>query len=114
MTDIEREIQERVAFKLNDVLSAVTEQANREFNRAFDSTCPVATANHKALTYLKQRIKNEIEMPLPYDQMAEEKFKAARNQAVSTICGRLISRGDRAERNKTSIVVNAVEKAMRW
>lgn len=114
MTEVEREIQERVAFKLNDVLSALTAQANREFSNALHLNEPMHVANSKALQFLETRIKKEIEMPLPYDDMAEQKFRAARDKAVSVIHDRTIGRGDRNEQAKVRVIVSAVEKAMRW
>lgn len=114
MTDIEREVQERVKFKLNEIRDALENEANRQFAFAFETMSPKADGMREALNYLKARIAKEAELSPPWDDISDRKFREARDEAVAVIHDQTIPRGDRNEHRKLRAIVAAVEKAMRW
>lgn len=112
----EREVQERVAFKMNDVYNAINAEIDRENTRMHIGGRKKYKDPVAVLEYVKERINKEIRMPLPNDEMAETRFKEARNKAVDKLANKLLapSRGTLHHNTNLSPIVAIIEEAMRW
>jgi hypothetical protein len=111
--DIEKEVQARVEFKLNELLTAVENTAKNNWNIAFHSGNPKHSHYWEAFGQLKSMLSKEIEMLTPFDNMAEQDRRQKRDVAIEKIMGRFCKRGERDYYQKERLLVSIIEDAQR-
>ena len=88
----EKEIQERVKFKLNDIWNGIKNRisANKSLSYSFAlEGNGIKSESHRGkketFEELYEIFQKEIKMPVPYDRMYEEKQKKLRDKVVNEI-----------------------------
>lgn len=111
--DIEKEVQARVEFKMNELLTAVENTAKNNWNSAFHSGNPKHAHYWEAFSQLKGMLSKEIKMSTPFDNMAKQDKRRKRNIAIEKIMGRFCKRGERDYHQKERLLVSIIEEAQR-
>ena len=111
--EIEKEIQARVEFKMREFLTAVKNRLGYKYNQAFDMTLKSQEA-WKAFEEISEMLNKEIFLPTPYDNMANERKRRAKNIAVNKIVERFDLIGMYDYRPKINCIVSAIEEAQDW
>jgi hypothetical protein len=111
--EIEDEINARVIFKMNELLTGVKNRVGFKYQQAFDMTRESEQA-WKAFEELEGMFKKEIKLPTPIDNMAMVKKWKNKEKAVDKM-KELISFKDGHElHHKLSKIVNIIEEAQDW
>jgi len=111
-SDIEKEIKARVEFKLNELLTAVGNIAQRNWLAALHGRGQRYLDYSDAFKQLKLLMEKEIKMPVPYDNMAEIKRREKRDRIVTKLSDRLLFRGERDYHQKEKFIVGVVEEIL--
>jgi len=111
---IEREIQARVEFKMNEFLTAVRNTAKANWGIAFNNMSQKHEYYWEAFKQMEDMFNKELMMATPYDEMAEKNRKDARDEAVNVISESILKRGTPEYHNKTSVIANAIERAQNY
>lgn len=113
ITMTEKEVQARVEFKMNELLTGIKNRVNFKYAQAFDMT-------HKsqyiweAFKEVGEMVKKEVEMGTPSNQMDRESKWLAKEKAVDKIVESLDLKGRRDYQSKIRIIVDAVEAAQNY
>lgn len=110
----EKEIQARVDFKMNELLTAVENTAKANWNVAFQSNSQKHSHYWEAFGQMKQMLIKEMQMSTPYDDMAEQKRRKKRDEAIDKIMERFCKRGERDYHHKEQLIVSLIENAQNW
>jgi len=110
----EKEIQARVDFKMNELLTAVENTAKANWNVAFQSNSQKHSHYWEAFGQMKQMLIKEMQMSTPYDDMAEQKRRKKRDEAIDKIMERFCKRGERDYHHKEQLLVSLIENAQNW
>jgi hypothetical protein len=110
----EKEIQARVDFKMNELLTAVENTAKANWNVAFQSNSQKHSHYWEAFGQMKQMLFKEMQMGTPYDDMAEQKRRKKRDEAIDKIMERFCKRGERDYNDKERLLVSLIENAQNW
>lgn len=110
----EKEIQARVDFKMNELLTAVENTAKANWGLAFENNSQKHSHYWEAFGQMKQMLIKEMQMPTPYDDMAEQKRRKKRDEAIYKIMERFCKRGERDYHEKERLLVSLIEKAQNW
>lgn len=110
----EKEIQARVDFKMNELLTAVENTAKANWNVAFQSNSQKHSHYWEAFGQMKQMLIKETQMATPYDDMAEQKRRKKRDEAIDKIMERFCKRGERDYHEKERLLVSLIENAQNW
>ena len=131
--NIEKEIQERVSFKLNDIRTSINNTIKR---LTIGSYHDVHTLDSKGLAeYIGRHVPNqrvteeswktlnamfkkEVEMPVPFDDMHERKLNLNRDESLSKIMNRFdeLTRGAINNNQRHSflkMMISEIEKIQR-
>lgn len=109
---IEKEVQARVDFKINEILKGVENQANLNWQIVFNNGNPKYSNYWEAFSQLKSMIKNEIDLPTPYNEMYEIKYREIRDEYVDILSERFLRRGTPNYIPNLRFVVSTVEKIL--
>lgn len=109
--DIEKEIQARVEFKMNEILTAIENIAKLNWNIAFKSNSQKHSHYWEAFGQMKQILIKEMQIATPYNDMAEQKRKKKRDEAINKIMERFCKRGERDYLQKERLLVSFIEDA---
>lgn len=112
-TEQEKEIQARLEFKMNELLTGVKNRVALKYAQAFDMTRK-SQYMWQAFEELEEMVKKEINMAPPYDEMAKRKMGEAKNRAVEKIANSLNLIGSRAYEGKIRVIVSAIEEAQNY
>ena len=63
---------------------------------------------------MKEMLIKEMKMGTPYNDMAEQKRKQKRDDAVAKIMERFCKKGDRDYHHKDRLLVSIIENAQNW
>ena len=109
--EIEKEIQARVEFKMNELLIAVQNTAKTNWELAFNSRSAKHTHYWEAFNQFAAMLKKEAAMATPCNEMhvANKRFK--RDRAIDKIMERLVQRGTRDYHQKEKFLVSIIEDA---
>ena len=107
----EKEIQVRVDFKMNELLTAVENTAKANWNVAFQSNSQKHSNYWEAFGQMKQMLIKEMQMAIPFDDMAEQKRRGKRDKAIEKIMERFCKRGERDYHHKEILLVSIIEDA---
>ena len=110
----EKEIQARVDFKMNELLKAVENTAKANWNVAFQSNSQKHSHYWEAFGQMKQMVIKEMQMATPYDDMAEQKRRKKRDEAIDKIMERFCKRGERDYHEKERLLVSLIENVQNW
>lgn len=110
----EKEIQARVDFKMKELLTAVENTAKANWNVAFQNNSQKHSHYWEAFGQMKQMLIKEMKMATPYDDMAEQKRKKKRDEAIDKIMERFCKRGERDYHHKEKLLVSLIEDAQNW
>jgi hypothetical protein len=112
--DAEKEIQARVEFKMNELLTAVENTAKANWSIAFHSSSQKHEHYWEAFKQMKQMLIKEVQMDAPFDYMAEQKRRVKRDEAIKKIMERFCKRGEHDYIAKERFLVSIIEKAQMW
>lgn len=110
--EIEREIQARIEFKMNEFLTAVKNRVALKYNQAFDMTRESECA-WKSFKEVSDMLNKEINMPTPVDDMVKKAKWEAKEKAVAKIIKSLRLIGMEYNQ-KIKSIVSAVELAQEY
>ena len=110
----EKEIQARVDFKMNELLTAVENTAKANWNVAFQNNSQKHSHYWEAFGQIKQMFIKEMQMATPINDMAEHKRIEKRDKAIDKIMERFCKRGERDYHHKERLLVSIVEDAQNW
>lgn len=121
--DIEREVQARVAFKMEELLTGLRNRAKLEYQLAVDMVdVPAQSAKHmhynEAYKNFIAMVLKECNMPTPSSEMYEARLHMGKDMAVNKIMRRIndATRGRLGPNDThgiTKTVVSAIEEAQR-
>lgn len=112
--DIEKEIQDRIEFKMNQLLTAIENTAKINWNIAFQNNSQKHCFYWEAFEQMKQMLIKETQMATPYNNIAEEKRRKKRNEAIDKIMQRFFKRGEHDYNQKQQIIKSIIEDAQEW
>lgn len=109
--EVEKEIQARVKFKMNELLTAVQNTAKTNWEFAFNSMSAKRTHYWEAFNQVAAMLKKESEMATPCNEMhiANKRFK--RDRAIDKIMERFVQRGTSGYHEKEKFLVSVIEDA---
>lgn len=110
---IEKEVQARVNFKMNELLTGIENVAKINWGLAFENMSQKHSHYWEAFTQMKQMLIKEMEMSASYDDMAEQKKRVRRDEAIDAIMKRFCQRGEKDYHHKEHLLVSIIEKAQK-
>ena len=116
--EIEKEIQARVEFKMNELLTGVKNRVSFKYKQAFDMT-QKSQYIWQAWEELEEMVKKEVAMATPYNDMDKRKKWEAKETAINEIRKELenkfrgVLRGQEFEMMIRRLVIH-VEKAQNY
>lgn len=109
--EIEKEIQARVEFKMNELLTAVQNTAETNWGIAFESMSAKHTHYWEAFNQMAAMLKKESAMAMPCNEMYNANKRFKRDRAINKIMERLVQRGTRDYHQKEKFLVSVIEDA---
>ena len=114
LQDVEKEVQARVDFKMNELLTALENAAKLNWHVALRNNSQKHTYYWEAFDQMKQMLGKEMRMATPRNDMAEQQKRIKRDEAISKIMERFCDRGDRDYLQKERLLVSIIENAQNW
>lgn len=111
--DIEKEVQARVEFKMNELFEGVKNAVAWKYKQAFDMT-QKSQYIWQAFEELEQMVRKEVMMATPRNNMHNHKKWEAKEKAVSNIVSSLDLRGRKDYHHKVRIIASEVESAQNY
>lgn len=112
--NIEEEIQARINFKMNELLTAVENTAKTNWNIAFENYSQKHSHYWEAFEQMKQMLIKEMQMATPYDYMAEQNRRKKRDETIDKIMKRFCKKGERDYHEKERLLISLIEDAQNW
>lgn len=112
--NIEKEIQARVEFKMNELLTAVENTAKANWNIAFQNNSQKHSYYWEAFEQVRKMFVKEMLMATPYDNMAKQKRRKKRDDVINKIMERFCKRGEHDYHHKERLLVSLIEDAQNW
>lgn len=115
--EIESEIEERVKFKMRELITGMRNTAITNWHVAFQTNSQKHGHYLEALAMLAAMAEKEIEMATPSKTMAADKFWEARDKAVREFEERFLKRGAHSPaefHSHVQFIVGRVEKLLRY
>lgn len=111
--NVEKEIQARVEFKMNELLTGVKNRVSYKYGQAFDMT-QKSQYIWEAWKELAEMVQKEIAMGTPYNDMDKRAKWEAKEKAVKKIETSLDLRGRHDYLPKVRTIVAAIEEAQNY
>ncbi len=108
--NIEDEIQERINFKMSELMTVLENRIGIEWNISFNNMSQKHANYMEAFKMLKEMIKREMIMAIPYDSMAERQMNKSKDIAVEKFVKLFNIEGQRNYQGKVSQIVNIIEE----
>lgn len=108
--NIEDEIQERINFKMSELMTVLENRIGIEWNISFNNMSQKHANYMEAFKMLKEMIKKEMIMAVPYDNMAERQMNKSKDIAVEKFVKLFNIEGQRNYQGKVSQIVNIIEE----
>lgn len=108
--EIEREVQARVKFKMEELKKSIKNTSTAYWNLAFRENSQRHAHYNEALNQVLSMIDKESSMPTPFDDMHIQNIRKYRDKAVTKIMGRFCKRGERDYYHKERILVDIIEE----
>ena len=112
-SEIEKEIQLRFEFKINELLDAVKNACNRNWCIAAENMSSKHENYWEAFRQMKGMLIKERDMSLPYDNMLAQKRQEVKNTAVEKLSDRLLKKGSREYYQHQQLIASLVEEVQR-
>jgi hypothetical protein len=112
--NIEKEVEARVNFKMNELLNAIKNTAMANWNIAFQSNSQKNSHYWEAFEQMKQMLIKEMQMATPFNNMDEQNRRNKRDKAVDKIMESFYKRGERDYLHKERLLVSIIEDAQNW
>ncbi len=113
--EIEKEIQARVEFKMNEFMTGIKNMIKYEEQKYHHSTAhPKYAYRAEAMTEVNEMLSKEISMSVPYDDMNERRKRWAKDNAVEAIERLVDLRGRPGRDYKIRMIASAIEKAQNY
>lgn len=106
---IEQEVEARVKFKMNEILTAVENTAKANWSEAFHNNSQRHAHYFEAFEQMKKMLIKEMNLPVPYDDMAQQKRRKKRDEAINKIMERFCIRGENNYHAKERFLVSIIE-----
>lgn len=103
MTDIEKEIQARVEYKMNEFLGNVQKTANYSWHHGIKTGEAKYINYWEALSMLRDFLNNELKRPLPSTNLVEEFKTKHKGEVLDEIIKKLSSFGYLPEKEEGKI-----------
>lgn len=110
----EKEIQARVDFKMNELLTAIENTAKANWSIAFHNNSQKNSHYWEAFGQMKQMLIKEMQMSTPYDDMAEQRRRKKCDEAIDKIMKRFCKLGECDYHQKERMLVSFIENAQNW
>jgi hypothetical protein len=110
----EKEVQARVDFKMNELLTAIENTARNNWGIAFENISQKHSHYWEAFNIMKKMFEKEMRMPLPYDEMALQNKKVKKNAAVDKIMNHSMFRTANVEKRFASFIADTIEEAQNY
>lgn len=114
MTDIEKEVQARVEFKMNELLTAAENTAKHNWNTAFMNGSQKHSHYWEAFNQMKGMLLKEMNMAPPHNEMADLQKRMRRDEAIGKIMERFCKQGEKDYHHKERLLVSIIEQAQRF
>jgi hypothetical protein len=108
---MEEEIQARVNFKMNELLTAIENTAKANWNIAFQNNSQKHSYYWEAFEQIKQMLIKEMQMTTPYNDMAEQERRKKRDEATDKIMKLFCKRGEKDYHYKERVLVSFIKSA---
>lgn len=114
--EIEEEINARIHFKIEELITGLKNTARHNWGIAFSSGNPKYAHYWEAFEQMVKMIYKERDMPPPYDEIVLTKKRKARDAAVDAIMDKIrpISMGRFDDRHILQAVVRSIEEAQNY
>ncbi len=114
-SEIENEINARVEFKMNELLTGIKNRVGFKYGQALNDSNLVNVCMWKAYSEFSEMVRKEIEMGTPHDRMHDEKKRKAKDKSVDKIVEALDLRTINSKYySKISTIVSAIEQAQNF
>ena len=107
---VEDEIQERINFKMNELVTVLENRIGIEWKISFNNMSQKHTNYWEAFKDLKKMVIKERDMSTPCDNMAERRMNKSKDMAVEKFVALFNLRGQRDYQSKVSNIVNIIEE----
>lgn len=111
--EIEKEIQARVEFKMNELLTGIKNRVGHKYGQAFDMTRE-SQYKWEAFKEIAEMVKKETEMATPRNNMDKHKKWEAKEKAVANLAKLFDVNRMRDYPEKMKRIVIEVEKAQNY
>ena len=115
--NIEKEVQARVDFKMNELLTVVKNTASHNWNKAFKTGHPKYVYYWGAFNQMLEMFKKELEMELPFSEISElirkKKKDIAVNKIMEIFCEQGKSQSIEWIRKRKELAV-IIEECQKW
>ena len=111
--NIEKEIQERVDFKMNEIITSLKNKAAYHFNSVMNGGNPKDSYKRDGINEAISIVEKERDLPTPTNNMYGEKYMKKRDKFVDDVFERLVPRGSmggQKEINLRSYLANYFEE----
>jgi hypothetical protein len=109
-SQIEKEVQARVDFKIREILTAVKNKSKFNYNIAFNEMSQKHSHYNEAFSEFEHLVMKEISLPIPYDEMYELKLRNIRDKSIDKLEKLFDLRGQRDYQHKIQQIVNIIEE----
>lgn len=115
--EMEKEVQARVEFKMNELITGIKNQAGLQWSLAFNNMSQKHQHYWEAFEQMKRMWKKELDMATPYNDMHVQKIRSIKNEAVDKLMKELDHRvlrpmEGRDRHHIQSLIANILEKAL--
>lgn len=110
MIDIEAEVQARVEFKMNELLTAIKNRVIIHWNGATSSGSQKYVHYWEAFGELEKMLHKECQMTTPSDSMAKDELDRKKRIAINRLINRFCKVGEKDYQHKVNIIISTVEE----
>jgi len=115
--EIEAEVQARVAFKMNELLTGVKNTSSAQWNSSFQNNSQKMYHYSEAFKQFAGMVQKEIDMGTPYEKMSEKertkevlRKRKKRDEAIEEVITRFNIRGTKDHRKFEEVLVNVFKR----
>jgi hypothetical protein len=106
--EMEKEIQARVEFKMNELLTGLKNVAQTNWGVAFTSMSQKHTHYWEAFDQMVGMFNKELNMPVPIDEMHRANQRSKRDAAITKVMERFCKLGERDYHQKERFLVGVM------
>lgn len=110
--NIEAEIEERLDYKMSQILIALENRTKANWDHAFQYNSQKHCHYWEAFKEMRSMLLKEIELPVPYDNMAEQVKRKKRDIALDKIMNRFCKKSERDYYEKERFLAGVLNEIM--